>query len=334
MDEFNAIGRNRKDFTTYASGTMEDEGVTRVNLEGVSNSSAPVAPDFSGFGPAGLEGPDDFNTLDAVSTKEVDVSTGDVESHDDTPVSGVHAVDDTVQSAAGVSGDIPVEDESESSSGESKSLPHAPSVAVSEEPVASSILEQDISSVFHRISVSDDILEQYSKKYNTDLEAVECIADSKKLLSYMVEQERKHAITMPFHATGIDPICFFSSLDEDAEAPFVGIELPDGEQDFYECIEVDNALFLSCVSRVIDEDYLQRIISEAAEALYTHGIYRYTMRGPKPLRTEVPGQMLETLKLNTYELSILQSYIDSIPNVSHTMVREDDHSVIVFRRED
>lgn len=331
MDEFYSIGREKKDFTAPAAGASEEEGVTRVNLEEVSNGSTPSTPDFSGFGSAGLSGPDDFSAMDDMSSKKGN-SAAETASEQSSVSSGNQASTDGVPSASEdnhATMDVPSADTMDA---EQTAL-QAPSV-MEEEIQEDSTLEQNIASVFHRISVSDEILQQYSKKYNTELEAVECIADSKKLLSYMVEQERKHAITMPFHATGIDPICFFSSLDEDAEAPFVGIELPDGEQDFYECIEVDNALFLSCVSRVIDEDYLQRIISEAAEALYTHGIYRYTMRGPKPLRTEVPGQMLETLKLNTYELSILQSYIDSIPNVSHTLVKEDDHTVIVFRKED
>lgn len=198
---------------------------------------------------------------------------------------------------------------------------------------------QNTSPKFMFIDVDGSTVLNFSEEYNPSMITQNCIADKQMLLEYMVATERRYNITMSFPAYGVDPIVFDEVVLErqkreavsDAEGdsadkfpPIVpinvkGRQTAEGQEpaEMYEKIEVDNILYLSCISECLDKEYLHKVIAEATEAVYMHGVYIYTMVGPKPLTIdgEAQGEFIETLKLNSYELSVLVSYMQKIEGV-------------------
>lgn len=209
---------------------------------------------------------------------------------------------------------------------------------------------------FMRIDVDDDVMAGFSREYNPAMATQICIADKTMLLEYMVATERRYNITMSFPAYGVDPIVFDEVLKEMRERskdgtedddvlnsvpPVVAInvknrDVSDGREqaEMYEKIEVDGVLYLSCISECLDKDYLHSVIAEATEAIYMHGSYVYTMVGPKPITIdgEAQGEFIETLKLNSYELSVLLSYMQKIRGVSAFHGVFNGRSAIKFER--
>lgn len=213
---------------------------------------------------------------------------------------------------------------------------------------------QSSSPKFMRIDVDDEAMAGFSREYNPAMETQICIADKTMLLEYMVATERRYNITMSFPAYGVDPIVFDEVLKEmrqrNAEPgeeaatlpPVVAINVKGRDkenggrelQEMYEKIEVDGVLYLSCISECLDKEYLHSIIAEATEAVYMHGSYVYTMVGPKPITIdgEAQGEFIETLKLNSYELSVLLSYMQKIDGVAVYHGIFNGRSAIKFER--
>ena len=206
---------------------------------------------------------------------------------------------------------------------------------------------------FMRIDVDGDTMLGFSGEYNPAMITQNCIADKTMLLEYMVATERRYDITMSFPAYGVDPIVFDEVLKEmrktsaepgeEAAAlpPVVAIAVKGRDKDsgrelqeMYEKIEVDGVLYLSCISECLDKEYLHKVIAEATEAVYMHGSYVYTMVGPKPITIdgEAQGEFIETLKLNSYELSVLLSYMQRIDGVNVTHGIFNGRSAIKFER--
>lgn len=101
----------------------------------------------------------------------------------------------------------------------------------------------------------------------------------------------------------------------------------------YELISVDGDLYMSCATEAIDPDYLNAIIAEATAAVKERGVYVYNMVGLRKLALEEGKQtarLLNTLRLNTYEMSVLVHYMEQFPdmNISYTTV--DCKQSIVF----
>lgn len=177
---------------------------------------------------------------------------------------------------------------------------------------------------FTVVEVASDKVREFSREYSPVFDTVKCIADVSMLLQYMVATERKHNVTLSFPAYGIDPIVFEKAQDamvgmpEDAP-PCVIIPVPGRDEsagEMYEMIEVDGALYLSCISESLNPDYLHQVIAEASEGVFTHGEYIYTLVGPRPLSSDAGNQtFVETLKLNSYELSVLLGYMSNVPGV-------------------
>lgn len=141
---------------------------------------------------------------------------------------------------------------------------------------------------------------------------------------------------------------------------------------YYEKIYVDGVVYMSCISESLNPDYLHRIIAEAVDAIYVHGQYVYTLIGPRPLNgqtvsvdvgepegdvstgedtapvdatepTSEDGTLatlsvvdqqlfIETMKLNTYELSVFINHMNSIPGVSILYGTYDGRQAIMFKR--
>lgn len=204
---------------------------------------------------------------------------------------------------------------------------------------------------FMRVSVEDDDVAYFAKEYKPTAGVVGCVADRDMLLRYMVSVERKYGVTVSFPACGVDPNIFDISVAEiraesegENHPPVVTIPVagratsednPDASE-IYEKIEVDGIQYLSCASECLDRDYLHTVLAEATEAVFMHGEYIYTMVGPRPLvcegDTEYAGKFIETLKLNSYELSVLLSYMQKIDGVVTSFGVYNGRSAIMFKR--
>lgn len=195
---------------------------------------------------------------------------------------------------------------------------------------------------FTVVNVEDNMVSVFAKEYTSVDDVVGCVADVNMLLSYMIRTERTLGVTLSFEAYGIDPIVFEQAAAEipDGQPRVVAIPAPGREVsddymgDLYELIEIDGHLYLSCVSESLNKDYLHQVIAEATEAVVTHGRYIYTLVGPRPLRA-VDGaeqKFVNTLKLNSYELSVLLSYMSKVDGVRVTHGIYGGCAAIMFER--
>ena len=185
--------------------------------------------------------------------------------------------------------------------------------------------------------------------YNTNLTAINCMADSNLLSTYMTTMERNLGVTLSFEAYGIDPIVFHDLLKkQNSNTGCVSINIPVGADadgspleyipESYEMLNIDGKLYLSCVTSVLDAEYLKSVIAQGVEALTMHNKFVYTYVGPRPIKIvgddeEVENGVIETLKLNTKELSILLSCMKNISGVTYCSSVVDGHSCMVFTRE-
>lgn len=172
------------------------------------------------------------------------------------------------------------------------------------------------------------------------------IGNNAVLLRYLYDQERKHKITMPIKACGIDPIVFnYVDLllekepgDTDTDVPRLytipGVESDEnGQPVAYELIRVDGNYYMSCVSQYLDEEYLTSVLAEATTAVKGTGEYIYQLVSYRKLIVEPgqsEGQLLCTLRLNTFEMSVLVSYMKSFENMSVVYKTLNGKQCIVF----
>lgn len=195
---------------------------------------------------------------------------------------------------------------------------------------------------FTVVDVDTQAVQVYSREYTPEFNTVDCVADIDMLLRYMVSVERKNNVTMSFQAYGVDPIVFNKAVPADRPEgdpacvmiPVAGKETStDYQGEVYEMINVDGSLYLSCMSESLNQEYLHQVIAEATEEVFTHGKYIYTLIGPRPL-SPVDGKQafIETLKLNSYELSILLSYMSQMEGVSIVHGEYGGRSAIMFTR--
>lgn len=198
------------------------------------------------------------------------------------------------------------------------------------------------SPMFTVVNIEETDIMSFAGEYTAIKDTVECVADVNMLLTYMVETERALGVTLSLEAYGVDPIVFNEAAQKVAsDAPrVVSIMVPGKEKDeeyagdLYELINVDGKLYLSCVSESLNRAYLHQVISAATEAVMTHGKYIYSLIGPRPLATVDGGdqKFINTLKLNSYELSVLLSYMSQLDGVVVTHGVYDGSAAISFER--
>lgn len=183
---------------------------------------------------------------------------------------------------------------------------------------------------FAVVEVDRETMSTFAREYSNLSKPVSCIADCQMLLEYMVGKERANGVTVSFHACGVDPVVF-DQVAEEAGEGIVPIKVPSKEEPaLYEKILVDGVLYLSCLSECLHSDYLHQVISEATEAIFVHGVYTYTMVGPRPIDSN--GGFISTLKLNSYEMSVLMAFMDSLDGVSTKHCVENGRATIKFVR--
>lgn len=209
---------------------------------------------------------------------------------------------------------------------------------------------------FKTVPLEGEDVTDFMREYRPSLQIRRCVADRDMLLKYMADTEHRYHLTLSFPAYGVDPIVFDEAAaaraktyqDSGDEIPLgsdiVEIAMPgtgDGESkvvNLYEKIEVDGVLYLSSVTECLDADYLHNVIREATEEIYMHGQYMYTMVGPRPLveNKQVDhangNPLIETLKLNSYELNMLVGYVSGIAGVNVTYGTFDNRQAILFKR--
>lgn len=206
------------------------------------------------------------------------------------------------------------------------------------------------SSIPFKFAESDELeCNNFVNGYDVSLKSIACMADSDLLSTYMTSMERSLGVTLSFEAYGIDPIVFDDlKKRQGVEDGVVTINYPaevdsDGVTTSlasaqYEMLSIDGKLYLSCVSDVLDDKYLKSVVAQGMEALTMHNEFIYTYVGPRPILVPVPGgteyerRVIETLKLNTKELSILLSCMKSVEGVQYYSAMVDGHSCMVFTR--
>ena len=184
-----------------------------------------------------------------------------------------------------------------------------------------------------------------AREYAPTMEKLAYIGDTDMLLTYLYREERRHRVTMPIKACGIDPIVFDNvvrlEMEEGQPQNFFVIdeeygnasEAQDSAQHVYELVTVDGELYLSCISECLDEEYLHRVIMEATTTMRETGSYIFRMVGLRRLAVEsdnTPGRLLETLRLNTFEMSALCAYMGDF-DIEPSFEIIDGHQCICFR---
>ena len=196
---------------------------------------------------------------------------------------------------------------------------------------------------FTVVSAGKENWASFSRDYKpAEMEQVPCVAETTMLMQYMVAMERHRATTLSFPACGVDPKVFYEHKEKyNPDGPMV-LEVDTGSPGCsttaeYEMVEVDGVNYLSCTTDCLDPDYLHSVIAEATEAIYTHGKHIFTLIGPKPVESSMSEEgaekvFVETLRLNSYELSALIGYMESIAGVSVEHCDYNGRSALMFTR--
>lgn len=186
----------------------------------------------------------------------------------------------------------------------------------------------------------------FAQEFSPQMDLLNYIGNTNMLLQYLFTEERKHKVTMPIKACGIDPRMFehVEYAVEEPEDGEEGAEEPtnvftisvdvngDTHTSLYELITVDGSQFMSCMSECLDEAYLHQIIAEATLSMRESGQYIFRMVGLRRLAIDngTTGQLLETLRLNTFEMSALCSYMEGF-DVEPSFEVINKHQCICFR---
>lgn len=210
-----------------------------------------------------------------------------------------------------------------------------------EEAEAPYTSSEDSSPLFTLINVEDGGM-PFAGEWSPSMDTPTYIGETEMLLQYLHRMERKHKVTMPIKACGIDPIVFenVETLEEmQAVSKFkvFQIPLPEGSESesdpVYEIIEVDGSLYLSCISECLDKGYLNSIMAEATAAIKSVGTYVFEMVGFRKLsmgEESKPASLIDTLRLNTFEMSTLVSYMNQVPNIKVSYQNIENKQCICF----
>lgn len=239
-------------------------------------------------------------------------------------------------------------------------VPQIPQTVEEPRPVSPTApIVQEASGAFHGnsdtmpcftvLDMEQGAITPFTREYTSALDMTNCVAEIPMLLDYMVRLEREFGVTLPFKACGIDTIVFDNAAVQQEGGPStVQITVDNGEGQksdrFYEKITVDDVVYLSCINESLNPDFLHRIITEAVDSVYIHRQYVYTLVGPRPLNGRTVSvkdgdgadvnkqEFIETMKLNSYELSVFINYMNSIEGVKVIHGTYDGRMAIMFQR--
>ena len=192
------------------------------------------------------------------------------------------------------------------------------------------VMEEAPFTLFHM-----DKVESFSNGWNPQMEEVQFLGQTEMRLSYMLSLEQMYRVNMPIRACGIDPI-LFEYLDYQEEGSGKIFTIGSGEYEKrspkFELVEADGELYLSCVTECVDQSYLNKVIMEATEAISKYGHYTYEICGFRKLYNTDggPGQMIYTLRMNSFEMSALCSYMAQNESIQTSFVEIDGKQAIEF----
>ena len=204
-------------------------------------------------------------------------------------------------------------------------------------------VEQPSRSFFTSIDVEREEVGRFAKEYSRELLTLDYVGSSALLLKQAVDIERRYRVTLPLRAYGLEPVVFYRANCTPAGIPpadgkervddKVSIDCGDTELP-YELLNIDGINYLSCCGDVLDESYLYSVIAEAKQEVQYNGSYKFPLVGLRLLRDAENGDTyIVTLRLNTYEMSILVKSMTSDPGVTARQeVDSDGHSCLYFTR--
>ena len=192
-----------------------------------------------------------------------------------------------------------------------------------------SVINNKVEEAISRIAVDRERVQDVVPTGYT-LQASKCVAQVSDLLKYMVDTENANHVTLSFRHYGIDPVVFeillkrsnrdshdelqvtippVTEVDEDGNEEIV----EEGYVATYRAIEVDGELYFACTSKCTDYDYMTDIIKRMFEAVYTEGVYKFRLVGPRivmdpELEEEVT---VNTLRLNPVELATISAIAET-----------------------
>lgn len=174
--------------------------------------------------------------------------------------------------------------------------------------------------------------------WRPDMQVQSYIGITDMLLHYLVEQESRYAMTMPIHACGIDPVVFEHAdyvQEEGDSSRFFSVTVGEGDdasERLYELVEIDGELYMSCISDFLNRGYFEQIITAATCAIKEHGQYIFPLVGLRSLSEDPSTGLLNTMRLNSYELNALISYMSQFSGVQITsFTNEDGHECLSFQ---
>ena len=215
---------------------------------------------------------------------------------------------------------------------ESKALESMDSEDISTEIESSSVEEQkkaeEVEETFEQIAppftpIAIDISENPKfKSWGLMCEFTSFIGATELLLTYLVSMEQKYGVTCPVSACGVNAN-LFDHIEFVGESEFghkfVPVQVGETEDDvqWYEVVDADGERYLSCISTSLDPNYLESVISAANIALQDNGEFIYYLVGSRLLSDKDGGEskLINTLKLNTYEMSSLVACMSQIPDI-------------------
>lgn len=236
-----------------------------------------------------------------------------------------------------------------SSSGRTPAKPAAPDVAPKAKKSTQRLDRESDVVPFSLKSVQDSDWSSFAASWRPTMQTPTYIGETEMLLQYLHSMEVLYKVTMPIKACGIDPVVFQNvepfadatgNNDTGPHANSVIFAIPDKdesgnvtESSAYELIEVDGDLYMSCTSRVLDPTYMTSVISTITSAIKENGQYVFQMVGYRQLALvegETEGRLLNTLKLNTYEMSLLCAYMKQFRDMKVSFGEMDGKQCILF----
>lgn len=202
---------------------------------------------------------------------------------------------------------------------------------------------------FHIMPLRGDS-KRFSREWHPTMEVTKYIGETSMMLQYLQSMERFHKVSMPIKACGIDPIVFehlSGEMHQDSGAFLFPIHPQDSddvsevegdnskktEDPLYELINVDGQLFLSCATESLNEEYVNSVIAEATASIKQWGKYTYQLVCYRRLAVEDDAdsaELLNTIRLNTYELSVLVDYMKQFEGITITNSEIDGKECIIF----
>lgn len=139
-----------------------------------------------------------------------------------------------------------------------------------------------------------DDIELPNTPYSDTIEHVEYLTDVDYLLAFVSRVENQTHLTLPLEAYG-----FSRGLFDSMDSISIG-------EDTYEIVECCGKPYLSCCSKVLDEEFFNDIVKNATLSIMEWGKFELPLIAPR-MFVDFDGRnkIFTTMQLNTYEHNLL-----------------------------